>query len=255
VSILRILALGWFLHTKMLSRSAFNGVLQVIWPLFFVTSVYLMLGNSDPRTLVSVAVGASVLGIWSATSTSSAIAIQQERWQGTLELLAAAPAPFAATIAPITLAMSTIGIYSMVTTLIWGRVLFGISVPLAHPALVAPAVLATVLSVGMLGFLLSAVVVRFRTAWAIGNMLEMPIWLICGFLVPLSVLPGWIHPVSWLLAPTWGVRAIRDAMLGGSGLPPLAMTLALTVVYAGIATVLSERLLNAARRDATLALS
>lgn len=52
-----------------------------------------------------------------------------------------------------------------------------------------------------------------------------------------------------------GVRAVRVSMLGGSSLAPLAVTLALTLAYAGIATVLSEGLLNAARHDATLGLS
>ncbi len=34
---LRLLALGWLLHFKMASRSAFDGVLAVMWPLFFAT--------------------------------------------------------------------------------------------------------------------------------------------------------------------------------------------------------------------------
>ena len=27
--------------------------------------------------------------------------------------------------------------------------------------------------------------------------------------------PDWVRPISWVLAPTWGVRAIREAALGG----------------------------------------
>lgn len=255
MTVVRVIARGWMLHAKMMRKSAFNGVLQVLWPLFFATIVFFMYGSSNHRALASAAVGASVLGIWSATSTSGASAIQRERSQGTLELLVAAPVAFAATIAPITLAMSTVGLYSMVATLLWGWLLFGIAVPLTHPALLVLAVLVTILSIGMLGFLFSVSVVRFRTAWAIGNMLEFPVWLICGFLVPLSLLPGWVRPISWLLAPTWGVKAIRASMLGGSTLPAVGLAAALGAAYAFIAVLLSERMLRAARRDATLALS
>ncbi|MEP6695529.1 MAG: ABC transporter permease [Pseudonocardiales bacterium] len=255
MNVLRLIARGWLLQVKMMSRSAFNGVLQIVWPLFFATITFLMYGSTNQRALVSAAVGASVLGIWSSTSTSGAAVIQRERRQGTLELLVAAPAPFAATILPVTLAMSTIGAYSMVATFVWGRLLFGISVPLAHPLLLPFAVVVTIVSVGMLGFLLSVAVVRFRSAWALGNMFEFPIWLVCGFLVPLSLLPGWVRPISWLLAPTWGVQAIRAAMLGGSPLPAIGLAALCGAAYAGIAIGLSERLVRAARRDATLALS
>ena len=37
VGVLRVLLIGYRMHLKMLATSAFNGVLQVIWPLFFAT--------------------------------------------------------------------------------------------------------------------------------------------------------------------------------------------------------------------------
>ena len=46
-------------------------------------------------------------------------------------------------------------------------------------------------------------------------MLEYPVWLVTGLLVPLAVLPGWVTPVSWVLAPTWGMRALRASAFGG----------------------------------------
>ena len=68
----------------------------------------------------------------------------------------------------------------------------------------------------MLGFLLGAAFVRFRAAWAVGNLFEFPVWTICGLLIPIAVLPAWIEPVSWVFAPTWGMNAMRDAALGES---------------------------------------
>ena len=43
-------------------------------------------------------------------------------------------------------------------------------------------------------------------------MLEWPVLLVTGMLVPLSLLPGWSHPLAWVLAPTWGMQAIRRRM-------------------------------------------
>ena len=112
--------------------------------------------------------------------------MQRERWTGTLEVLVGTPPHFALILLPITIAMATIGIYSLVATLLWGWLLFGIDLTIVHPLLFVASVPVTVLSFGSLGFLFAVCFVRFRAAWALGNMFEYPVWLVCGFLVPLA---------------------------------------------------------------------
>jgi ABC-2 type transport system permease protein len=256
VRTLRLLGLGWVFHLKMLSQSAFDGLLGVLWPLFFATVAFFMFqAGAGGETLVYASFGAAVMGIWSATSTSAGSAMQRERWHGTLELLVAAPAHFALVLLPVTIAMSTIGLYSMAATLFWGRFAFGVDVPLDEPIAFVAALVATVVSVGALGFLLAVAFVRYRTAWALGNMLEYPVWLVGGFLVPLSLLPGWVRPISWALAPTWGVDAIREAALGGGPWPELAVALVLGAAYVAIGSLVLESALRAARKDGSLALA
>jgi ABC-2 type transport system permease protein len=254
--IVRLLALGWALHFKMLMRSSFDGVLGVLWPLFFATTAFFMFrAGASPNTLLYASLGASVMGIWSATSVAASSALQRERWSGTLELLVGVPTHFALVLMPITIAMSTIGIYSMTATLAWGRLVFGIDVHVVHPLLFVLAIPATIVSIGMLGFLLSVTVVRYRTAWALGNAIEYPVWLVCGFLVPLSILPGFVRPISWALAPTWGIRAIRQAALGGTPLSDLGICCALGAGYGLLGVLLVETVLRSARRTATLSLT
>ena len=253
---LRLVAVGWSLHLKMLSRSAFDGALGVMWPLFFATIAFFMFrSGAGPETLVYTALGASVMGVWSATSVAASSAIHRERSGKTLEIVVAAPVHFSLVLLPITIAMATIGVYSMVATLLWGRFLFGIEVEIAHPLLFALAVPATIVSIGMLGFLLSVTVVRYRTAWALGNAFEYPVWLVCGFLVPLSLFPDWVRPISWALAPTWGVRAIREAALGGEPLLDVAACIGLGSAYALAGILLVETVLRSARANATLSLT
>jgi ABC-2 type transport system permease protein len=151
--------------------------------------------------------------------------------------------------------MATTGLYSLVATLVWGRVLFGIEVPVADPLLFAAGLLMTVLAIAMFGFLLSVAVARYRTAWAIGNMLEYPGWLLCGFLVPLALFPTWVQWVSWALPPTWGMDAMRAASAGESPWFDLAVCVALATVYASVAALLSGVVLRSARRHATLSLT
>jgi ABC-2 type transport system permease protein len=114
----------------------------------------------------------------------------------------------------------------------------------------------TVVTIGMLGFLIAISSVRYRTGWALGSALEMPVWLICGFVVSMSSLPAWVRPLSWVLAPTWGMAAIRDsAQGGGNPLANLAMCMGLAACYGVIGTFLARWMVRSARAHATLALS
>jgi ABC-2 type transport system permease protein len=256
VRALRLLGLGWLLQMKMLWRSSFNTLLGVIYPLFFATVAFFMFrAGDDPKPLLYASLGAAVMGIWGTTSTSAGASLARERWHGTLELLVAAPASFALVLLPTTIAMASIGIYSMAATLAWGWLVFGIELTIASPVAFVLAIPATVVSIGALGFLLAVAFVRFRQAWALGNMLEYPVWLISGFLVPLTLFPGWVRPISWVLAPTWGIEAIRDASLGGSPWGPIGLSLLLGAAYVAVGVVLVGRALHAARAKATLALS
>ena len=252
----RLIALGWLFHLKMLTRSAFDGLLGILYPLFFATVAFFMFrAGHDTHTLLYASLGAAVMGVWSSTSTSAGAAMQRERWHGTLELLVAAPTHFSLVLLPATIAQTTVGLYSMAATLFWGRVLFGIGISIAHPAAFVLSVVVTVLSIGAAGFLLAVSFVRYRTAWALGNMLEYPVWLVAGFLVPLSLFPGWVRPISWLLAPTWGMDAIRESALGGTPLPDAGMCVLLGVGYTLAGVLVLDRVLRAARKRAALSLT
>lgn len=253
---LRLIWMGWLFQFKQLRRSSFDSFLAVLWPLFFATVAFFMFRQGgDPESLIYASLGAAVMGIWSATSLAAGTALQRERWLGTLELLVAAPAHFALVILPVGLATSTIGVYCMATTLVWGRVVFGIDLPLEHPLLMCLAIPATLLSIGALGFLIGIAFARYRYAWALGSMTEYPMWLICGFLVPLALLPAWVPPISYVLAPTWGMNAIRESSTGGSPLPDIAMCAVLGFAYVVIGFLLTDRVLRAARAKASLSLT
>jgi ABC-2 type transport system permease protein len=69
------------------------------------------------------------------------------------------------------------------------------------------------------------------------------------------VLPGWVTPISWVLAPTWGVRAIRESAIGGAPLGDIVLCLALSACYLAIALVCLRAFERVARERATLALA
>jgi ABC-2 type transport system permease protein len=251
-----MLFLGWLFQLKNLSVSGFFVFTSLIEPLIVATlAFYMFKAGGRPGTLFYAALGAGVLGIWTSTLFGSGGAISQQRWQGTLELLVAAPPPLILIVVPLTIATSTIGIYSLAATLLWGRLLFHIPFHLAHPWLFALALPAAVIGMGLFGLLIGSSFVLYRAANALSNMLEFPIALVAGLMVPLALLPSWLLPLSWVLAPTWGVRAIRRAALGGDALFPIGMCFALGLVYVAIASVMIGVVERKARQDATLSLA
>ena len=254
--IARLLGIGWLFQFKQMSRSSFDSFLAICWPIFFATVAFFMFRQGGkPDALIYAGLGAAVMGIWTATSVAAGSALQRERWHGTLELLVAAPTHFSVVLLPIGLATASIGVYCMIATILWGRFVFGIDLPVDEPLSMALAIPATLHSIGALGFLIAVAFARFRYAWAIGSMTEYPIWLICGFLVPLTLLPNWVPPISWVLAPTWGMNAIRESSTGGTPLPDIAMCFALGSVYVFLGVIGTEAVLRAARAKASLSLT
>jgi ABC-2 type transport system permease protein len=253
---LRLVWAGWRFHVKSLTLSWFFLLTSVFMPVLVATIAYYMFrAGQREGTLFYASLGAAVYGIWSSTLFGSGGAIQWQRWQGTLEVIVSSPAPFLLVVFPLTLATSTIGLYSLASTLFWGRVVFGVPFHLADPLAFAVAVPVTILGLALLGLVFAGTFVLYRHANALSNMLEWPVLLVSGMLVPLSLLPGWSHPIAWALAPTWGVLAIRESALGGTPWPDIGMTVALGAVYVVVGTLFLRYFEVAARRDATLSLT
>ena len=251
----RVLGFGLRVHFTMLSRSPFDLWVVVASPLIFATLAHFLFGGGGPQMLVA-AIASGVMGIWSSTTASGAGALQAQRRLGVLELLVASPMPFWSVLLPISIAISAIGVYSLAIGLLYVRLFFGVPIDIHDwPAFVA-AVPATIAAIGALGFLFASALVRFRSASMVGNVFEWPVWMVCGLLIPVSVLPGWLQPVSRVFAPTWGMSALRGATLGtGHPWADIGVCAVLAAAYLIAGALCLWFFLHAARARATLALT
>jgi ABC-2 type transport system permease protein len=256
MKVLRLIWVGLVFRVKELTRSGLFVFTSIIEPLIFATlTYYLFHAGSRPETVIYSALGAGMMGIWTSTLFASGGAISWQRWQGTLELLVAAPPPFLLVVFPLTLGSATIGLYSLTATLAWERLVFGLPFDPVHVFQFVLAVPTLILGLGALGLVIATSFVLYRNANALSNMLEFPVWLVTGALVPLSLLPGWIRPLSWILAPTWGFRAVRAAALGGDPWPGIGRCVVLGLVYAVVASFFVRYFEVRARVRATLSLT
>ncbi len=77
-----------------------------------------------------------------------------------------------------------------------GVVLFDVPLSIDAPLAFALAVPMCALAVGMLGLMMAATFVLYRAAFQLGIAMQYPVWIVTGLLVPLSLLPAFVEPLS-----------------------------------------------------------
>jgi len=247
---------GMWIHVVMFSRNPFDLSGVVLWPIIYASIAYYLLDSKDnPRLLLAASLGAAVMLMWSLVVIGSSNALENQRWLGTLELLVAAPVPFAAVIAPITVASGFVGAYALLATLAWGTLLFHVPLAIDHPLAFAVAVPACVLAIGMLGLVMASTFVLYRAAFSLGISLQYPVWIATGLLVPLSVLPPFVRKIGWFLGPYWGFRGIREATLGSAPWPYIGMSVAISIAYVAIGSICLHYFERVARSTGSLKLT
>ena len=253
---LRVVKSGFLMNLKVLGTSSFFLLTSTLQPVIFATiAFYMFKSGGRPGTLLYAALGAGMMGVWSTTLFGSGGMIQWQRWQGTLELGVGAPPPMALVFLPFSLANAFTGMYSLAATLIWGRIVFGVPLHLAHPWLFALALPTTVIALALMGLVLASTFVLYRNANALSNLLEYPVWIVSGLIFSTAILPSWTRPISWALPPYWGVLALRHAALGGEVWRPLLMLVILGAVSIAISAYTFRLFEHLARTRATLSLT
>ncbi len=247
---------AWRLELWQLLRTPLYIFQCVLLPLIFASLAFYMFRSSTRHTApINVALSAALMGMWSSTLLGSGNAINRLRWMQILEPLVASPRSTFLVTLPFAIATASLGVYGMGATLLWSGLLFDMPLRIASPLLFVTAVGATVLALGMLGLLMASAFILYPTAQSLANFFEYPVWMLSGMLVPISTLPGPVRAVSYILAPTWGVKALEGAAAGTSGAESaVGMCVLLSAVYIAVTLLLQRRFEWLARSSGTLAL-
>lgn len=247
---MRLAIAAWLLQLRLLSRSPFFVWMALLTPLVYCSIAAMMSdGHASTRTIV----GAGLMGAWSTTLFGAAEALFMQRYSGTLELLVGAPRSLVAPVFGFSLATVTLGVYSLVAAWIWSVLVFrtggdgGDALAMVIAALVSMAGLVAV------GVLLAGVYVVTRKAMELTNVLEYPIWLICGVLFPSSMLWPPFVILGRLIPLGWSTPAL-DLPVGPEWGGYLGASLVLTAVYLAVGVVLLRRIDTLARVRGTLRL-
>lgn len=231
----------------------------VIWisPLFYATITYFIYGNQSPEKIFQyVVLGAGFMGLWTSIVYSSASDINRERMYGTLENIFVAPVSFAVILMGKIAGNTIWGIISMVLAFFYLRIVFQIEMPTTNLLFVVLALLVVMIAVSVFAFVMALIFTLSKQAEGLMNFIEYPIFLICGFLFPISILPAWIQPISYLLPPTFAIELLRIVTNGHASLVDINTAFlqlgAVTLLYLILGAVLYKAVDRKARIDGKL---
>lgn len=247
---MRMVSAAWLLQLRLLSRSSFFVWMALLTPLVYCSLAAMMAGGT---VSLRVVLGAGLMGAWSTTLFGAAEALFMQRFSGTLELLIGAPRTLIAPVVGFAAATVTLGVYSVGASWVWATAVFRVRYVEAEVVAVLGASVVALVGLMAVGFFLSGLYVLTRRAMELTNVLEYPIWLVCGVLVPSTALWPPIAALGRLLPLGWATSAL-DRPLGADWLADIGVSLALSGVYVVFGIVFLRRVDLLARRRGTLRL-
>jgi ABC-2 type transport system permease protein len=258
--VLQVLRASVFLTSKLFFADPQWLIPDIIAPFIFtLVAFFLFQGQTSGSSfLLYLVLGSGLMGMWGTTIYASANSIGFDRWNGTMETTLAAPVPLSWIALGRVLFNTLQGVINAVFILAIGLLWFRVGFGLADPPAFFFASIVTFLSLSSFGLLMTTVLLLSRKGGFITNSMEIPVYIATGTMFPVILLPLVYLPFSFMLAPTWGIEAIRLAALPGYvGLPTtywedMAIMVAETFAYLGLAFFLFKRVEAYAKRVGTL---
>lgn len=227
-------------------------------PLF--TVVFLQIVREAGRDdLTGYAVLApALIAVWALALLSSGEVIEEDRGQGTLELVVGSPTPFPLVVLARVLAVTLVSLVGFAEVWLVSWALFGVVVEIHHLWVFALTVVATAVATAGTATIMASLFIVTRTPRTFQNSLSWPFYVLGGVLVPVTFLPDWLEPISAIVFLSWSADLLRATLepepIDDVG-ARLGMILLLGTCGFAIGFGLLGRMLRQARRKATLGLA
>jgi len=222
----------------------------------FVIVFFAVVHQAGRADLVASALLAPVLmALWQLSLFASGEIVAEERWLGTVEPVLATPASFTGLVFARVLAVTVVSLVAAPEALLVGRLVFGAGVHVYHPIPLVLALAATAFAVSGTALVMATLFVLTRSARTFQNSLGYPFYVLGGVFVPVSLLPGWVRPLSSAVFLSWSADLLRASLRPAAvhGVPlRLAMICALGLLGLVVGMLVLGRTLRRLQREGTL---
>ncbi|HUA28987.1 MAG TPA: ABC transporter permease [Streptosporangiaceae bacterium] len=203
-------------------------------------------------------IGPAMIGLWVVSLDLGGSIINLERMQQTFELQVIVPGSFTRVLLGRVLTITGIGMFTFVESVLFARLAFGVDLSVAQPVPLALTLVVTAVAMAGTSTAMAAVFVASRDAPFYANALGYPFYILGGVVVPVTFLPLWVRPLSWLTYLYWSSALLRGS-LTAAPISQLGWRL-LAVIGVGVTSYTiglwaTARVIDRLRRQGTVGLS
>lgn len=179
-------------------------------PIMNTILIYQMFRNTGQENFGTyVIMGAGLMALWGCICFSSVGDIERERWSGTLSIIFSTPASFRVIIAGKIIGNSILSLATFLISFVAAAILYGVKLQVASIGYLLLAIMATVICFIIFSTAIAYLLMLSRKTNLYMNVLEVPIILVCGFVIPFQSLPKVAQYFGYPLPPTWAVKLLR----------------------------------------------
>lgn len=193
----------------------------------FFATVFMAIMEYTGRTDLNAhaVVAPMLITLWTAALSFSGEMISDDRENGRLESLAAAPMSFAMLVFGRLCGCMLLALPSFLMAYLAAGSLFGYWMSFERPLLFASALVLTAMATAATATALSAVFVLAPGARIVQNTLSFPVYLLGGVVVPVSQFPDWLQVLARVVYLSWAADLLRAATTPGADLENAALHL------------------------------
>jgi len=204
-----------------------------------------------------VLIGLAFSGYVGLSLSNFAASIRDAQMMGTLEIMLLSPTRLSSILISSSLWSYVLTTVQALVYFVMGALLFGFSVSNINIISALVVIILSIASFSGVGILSAAVVLLVKrgdpVAWLFGGLSS----LLAGVYYPISVLPGWLEPISRFIPLTYALDAMRLAVLKGSSLFELRynilVLLGFTIVLTPLSFLAFRKALQRAKAEGSLA--
>jgi ABC-type multidrug transport system permease subunit len=207
-----------------------NIIRMPVFPVGLYLTSYLAWNISGAEAVDGVNVSgfllAGIIGLvcWSSSVWWTGYAIENERWEGTIAALFLSPASRIAVVAGHGIGGLLFLLPSFAMIALMGAIT-GAQLNVESFAAVAASSIALILASLAMGFLLASFFILTRRANLMANIIQHPLYLVGGFMVPRTELPWLLFLVSEMMPIAHAVDAFRASTIAGASFADVAGSL------------------------------
>lgn len=226
----------------------------------FFSAIFLSgVEQAGKSSLLGYAVlGPAMIGLWVVSLDLGGSIINLERTQGTFELQIIAPASFSRVLLGRVLTITGAGMFAFIESIVFARIAFGVDIHIAQPLPMALTLVVTAVAMAGSSTAMAALFVATRSAQFYSSALGYPFYILGGVVVPITLLPLWIRPLSWLTYLYWSSALLRGSLTAAPITQfwwRLLSVLGLGIIAYVVGLHVTGRVVNKLRSQGTIGLS